>query len=331
MPRAPDRILIIGPSNIGDALLASPVVDRVRQRYPEAHLTVVTGERARPLFADDQRIQTVVDASQFESPIGRVRLAVALWRYRPQMVVDLRHTLFPLLLKPLAMWRYLRQPGASVPHMRDRHLWKLRAQAPAFREAMPEPAPWTSARDAAHVDGLWRRWQLDAQSSVVVICPGARSLIKRWTAAGFAEVAERLLAGGGRHVLFAGEPDEKPIVDEILGLMRHPAHSAIGLTTVRQLGIVMQRARLVITNDSAALHLASQAGAPTLAIFGPTDPVKYGPTSPRRRTIRRELFCSPCERPLCRFNHECMRFISADEVYGAAIALLSEAPANGRA
>jgi ADP-heptose:LPS heptosyltransferase len=64
---------------------------------------------------------------------------------------------------------------------------------------------------------------------------------------------------------------------------------------------------------------------PTLAIFGPTDEAKYGPTAPRRRTVRRGLFCAPCEQALCRFSHECMRFIGAEEVYSAAAELLEAA------
>jgi heptosyltransferase-2 len=80
----------------------------------------------------------------------------------------------------------------------------------------------------------------------------------------------------------------------------------------------MRRARLVVTNDSASLHVASAAGAPVVAIFGPTDERKYGPTGERGRVVRRRLFCSPCERALCRFHHECMAFVTVDEVFRAA-------------
>lgn len=108
----------------------------------------------------------------------------------------------------------------------------------------------------------------------------------------------------------------------MLGAMRGRAHSAVGSTTIRQLGALMERAGLVITNDSAALHVAGAAGAPVLALFGPTDPAKYGPTGPRGRVIQRQLFCVPCEVSLCRFHHECMRFISSDDVYDAAKVML---------
>ncbi|MBI3330974.1 MAG: glycosyltransferase family 9 protein [Candidatus Omnitrophica bacterium] len=319
----PQRVLLIGSSNIGDAILSGGVLQALAARYPEAHLTLVIGERAKALFAEDPRIHTLVDADRFASRLGRLRLAVALWRYHPHIVVDLRHTLYPLLLAPHRAWRYVRRPPKRIVHMRDRHLWTLRAQAPGVPPSR-ETTVWWSAKDAAHVEALWRRWRLDGAARLVVISPGARSHIKRWTPEGFARVADRLIAEAGAQVVLSGEPDEKPVIDEILGLMRHRALSAVGLTTIRQLGALIRRAQLVITNDSAALHLASALETPTLALFGPTDAEKYGPTAAHHRALRRRLFCAPCERALCRFSHECMRFIGADEVFGAALQLLNQ-------
>lgn len=318
-----ERIVMIGPSNIGDALLALETIAVVRARYPAAHLTLVVGARAAQLFAGDPRIQTVVDTQRFDSSLGRVRLAVALWRHHPQVVVDLRHTLYPLLLAPWRLWRYLLPPPSTLAHMRDRHLWKLRRQVPGLPPAGDGPSWWAAPQDAAHVERLWTRWGLNGQAPVVILCPGARSHIKRWSAHGFAAVADRLVTDCRAQVIFSGEPDEEPVIEEIRAAMRQPAHSAVGLTTIRQLGALMQRARLVITNDSASLHLASSVQVPTLAIFGPTDERKYGPRAPRHRVVRRRLFCAPCEQALCRFNHECMRFVAPDEVFAAARELLS--------
>jgi heptosyltransferase-2 len=223
--------------------------------------------------------------------------------------------------------------------MRDRHLWEVGAQVPELEAGSrlkaqgsrdmpsafnlePSASLWFSEKDQAHVEGLWKRWGLEAARRLILIAPGARSHIKRWTTEGFARVADRLISEAGAHIIFSGESDEEPIVEEIRGLMRHTSHSAVGLVTIRQLGVLMARAQLVITNDSAALHMASALNVPTVAIFGPTDAAKYGPTADARRVIRRRLFCSPCEQSLCRFHHECMRFISPDDVVDAAMQLL---------
>ena len=107
-----ERILVIGPSNIGDAVLASDVIAALHREHPDAHLTLVVGARAQGLFQGDPRIHTLMNTDAYRSPVGRLKLARSLWRFHPQLVVDLRHTLYPLLLKPASVWRYLRQPPA---------------------------------------------------------------------------------------------------------------------------------------------------------------------------------------------------------------------------
>jgi len=73
----PKRVLIIGPSNIGDAILTTDVILAVRRRFPEAHLALVVGERATPLFVGDPRIQTLMDTAAFDTPLGRVTVDAA--------------------------------------------------------------------------------------------------------------------------------------------------------------------------------------------------------------------------------------------------------------
>ncbi len=327
---ASKRIFIIGLSNVGDAILTAPVVARLHAAYLEALITLVVGERARTVFANDPRIARLLTMENFDGVIGKLRLLLTMWGARPDVLIDLRGTALPLFWRPWLIGRYLRRVPSSVTHMRDRHLWRLEAQHPPLRrvDAAAEYAVWLNDEDVAGVERLVRRWALQPERPLVVICPSARSHIKRWGAERFARVADRLIEQLNAQVVLTGEPSEMPIVHEVMKAMKGSAYSAAGCTTVTQLGELMRRARLVITNDSATLHLACAVGCPVLAIFGPTDAVKYGPTGPRDRVIRRQLFCSPCEQALCRFNHECMRFVSDDEVFAAATAMLAESPAT---
>ena len=320
---APTRILVIGLSNIGDAVLMSPVIQILSERYPDAELTLLVGERARVVFDGDPRVHQLVTADRFEGALGRLRQIAWLRRAHPDVLIDLRHTALPLLWRPWWAWRYFRPVPSSVVHMRDRHLWRLRMQDPqAINGAERAPSLWIAPEDRAHAQRLLKRWSVEASKPLVIVCAGARSHTKRWYADRFAQVADRLIAEQGVEVVLTGEPDEAPIVHEVLGAMQQRAHSAASLTTLRQVAALMERAALVITNDSASLHVASSVGAPVIALFGPTDARKYGPRGPRSRVIRRRLFCAPCEQSLCRFSHECMRFISIDEVVTAARELL---------
>ena len=319
----PQRILVIGLSNVGDGVLMSPVIARLSRAFPQAMLTLLVGERARALFRDDPRVAELMTLDGFAGWSGRLRLVGLLWRLRPGLLIDLRHTALPLLWRPWRAWRYL-WPVPKRLHMRERHLWRLKIQGnfggnPQF---LTSPALWISPDDQRHVAALASRWGLAEGKPLVIICPGARSHTKRWYTDRFAAVADRLIEEAGAEVVFTGEPDESEVIRDVMAGMRHRARNAAGCTTIRQLGALMQRARLAITNDSASLHVAGAVGTPVLALFGPTDPRKYGPDGPRDRVIQRKLFCVPCEQSLCRYAHECMRFLQTDEVVTAAKAML---------
>ena len=90
-----------------------------------------------------------------------------------------------------------------------------------------------------------------------------------------------------------------------------------GLTSIPQLAQMLKMSRAVLALDSAPMHAAGAVGANIVSIFGPTDPRKYGPLGINDRVIRKELACSPCETAQCKYNHECMELISADEVFVA--------------
>ena len=324
-----ERILIIGPSNIGDGILVSDVVARTSAAFPKAHLTLLVGERAKLLYEDDARIHTLVDLDALEGAWAKIRLTAQLIGYQPSLVIDLRDTAYPFLLKPWRAWRYVLKPPRHIRHMHERHLWKLAKQAPAV-VAQPVHKRVSSLgftpRDRQQVEQICRRLGVTPEKRFAMLCPGARSHIKRWVAEGFAAVADKLAQEFGFEIILSGEPEEEPIIDDVRRHMQTQAHSTVGLTTIRQLGLLMRQMKLVVTNDSASLHLACAVDAPTVAVFGPTDAYKYGPWGTCTATVRRRLFCSPCEKAQCRFSHECMRLIAPEQVMQAAREVLSARP-----
>ncbi len=79
---------------------------------------------------------------------------------------------------------------------------------------------------------------------------------------------------------------------------------------------MLKKASLLITNDSAVLHLASYLNIPSVAIFGPTNEKKYGPWSKIQYIAKKEIFCRPCQKAQCRFGHlKCMQLVKVEEVY----------------
>ncbi len=96
---------------------------------------------------------------------------------------------------------------------------------------------------------------------------------------------------------------------------------------------LLEGARCVVTNDTGPMHMAWALGAPTVALFGPGDPVHYGPTGDRFRVIKKSMYCSPClyevDEPPCMGNNICMQRIGAAEVLEAVEGLLLTPAAPG--
>lgn len=318
------RVLFITLSNVGDAILSLPALDLVRQVRPGARVTVLAGARSAPVFAGRPEVAEAIAQVRRAS----WRSSLALWRRlraaRFDVVIDLRHTLWPLLLGAARRSPLLRPAPRHLVRMRERHLWRAQ-RALGVTASAPPPGAMAQAPDDLFAAQWLRDERVPEGALLVAISPGARSHIKRWTSAGFAAVADRLIAATRCHVLFTGEAGERDVVSGIIGRMAHPqaAHVAAGRTTLGQLAALLRRCRLLISNDSATMHLAAYLDVPVVAIFGPTDPRKYGPAGPRHRILQRRLRCVPCEASLCRYHHECMEEMTADEVFTAAREVLA--------
>ncbi len=323
LPRpASQEVLVISLSNIGDAILTLPVLDLVRQRHAAARITVLCGARAAAIFAGRLDVADLL----VEERRAPWRATWALWRrlrrQRFALVIDLRHTLWPLLLRAQRRSPLARQPPRRLIHMRDRHLWRAQqaldtTDLPAARRHAP------SADDALFATRWLAQAGVPVGAALVAISPGARSHIKRWTSDGFAAVADRLIAEEHCHVLVLGEAAEAELARAVVARMRQRAvHVAAGQTTLPQAAALLAHCRLLLTNDSATMHLAGYVGVPVVAIFGPTDPHKYGPRGLRDQIVQRRLHCVPCEASLCRYHHECMNETSPDDVLAAARAVL---------
>ena len=112
-----------------------------------------------------------------------------------------------------------------------------------------------------------------------VFHPGSAWPGKRWPAAHWAELARTCLAAGIT-VAFTGAPEERPVADAILASMGNAAGGVrdfVGRTTLPEAAWILNRAGRVVTGDTAAMHLAAACGVPTLALFGPSNPVETGP------------------------------------------------------
>lgn len=314
------RILLITLTNVGDIVLTTPVVSALKKELPHARLDIMVGPHGKDMFIKDPRIFKVVVYDKHIPMAHKRRLVQKLKRTHYDLVVDLKNTLFPMLIGSRYRTSPIQVAPKDVVHKKDFHLWKLKFLGMETRGA--ELSIHVSQEDMAHIDKLLS--SLDRKKRIVVVSPTAKSLIKRWSKKGFADLSDRLIEDFGVEIVMIGDVRDREVIDEIIKKMDGAPLNLAGYTTIPQLAYLLGISRLLITNDSAPMHVGYAAGTNVLAIFGPTDPNKYGPRGKNDKIIRKDLSCSPCEVARCRYMHECMKAIGVNDVYKAAKEILKE-------
>lgn len=315
------RILLITLTNIGDIILSTPVVTALDRAFPKARLDVMAGPLGRDIFIHHPRVFKVIIYNKYLPLQDKRRLIQKLRSMKYDLVVDLRNTLFPILIGSKYRTSPIQTPPKDIIHKKEFHLWKLKSLGMEVSD-MPFSI-YISKKDRDYVDALLE--EIPNKDNLITVSPTSKSLIKRWKKSGFVQICDRLTEELEIPIVMVGDQSDRDIIDEIINEMKYKPYNFSGMTTIPQLAHLIRRSKLLITNDSAPMHVGSAVGANVLAIFGPTDPRKYGPRGKYDKIIRKTLPCSPCEAAQCKFKHECMKLISADEVYEAAKAILKNA------
>jgi heptosyltransferase-2 len=153
------------------------------------------------------------------------------------------------------------------------------------------------------------------EDRLILLAPGARSHIKRWSQDKFVQLSEALIVEFKVKIILAGDKDDAAIARYIMEHCRYPLADFTGQTTLVELAHLLKKVGLVITNDSAILHLASYLNRPVVAIFGPTDELRYGPWGEKSALVKKEISCRPCSKAQCRFGTlACMQFVQVEDV-----------------
>jgi heptosyltransferase-2/heptosyltransferase-3 len=354
----PRRVLIVDLDNLGDLLLATPAIRALRHRFPSATLDALVTAYAAPALLGNPHVDEILtcDKGVAAGPLWpRARLAWRLRRRRYDLGIILE-----------AHWGYagfaeLLLTAAGIPRRLGRDLGKYRD---LLTDAVPvQQQHWIDAYldvvslagassdgkgmeahirpEDAEAAAAWAQAHGADRSPPLVLFPGGNQhlISRRWGAPGFATVGDALARRLGAPVIVIGGPQDAALADEVLRLMTVPAASAAGALSWGATGALLRTCRLFVTNDSGPLHLAAAVGAPTVAIFGPTDPAVFGPHDTPHALVRAALPCSPCIRvgdfPACPIQprERCLLSVTPDMVLAAAERLLARtavAPASTR-
>ncbi len=313
------KILFITLSNIGDVVLTLPALDCLKEDFPKAQITVLSSERAKDIFSGNPSIDKFIIYDKRARLKEKLKLFWDLSKERFDLVVDLRNTFLGFFLKIQSKsWRLARIPK-GITHMKEKHLYRAGYKSRGW----PRPFPALGAKiflsaslqDEEYIVNLLKDSGIREGNKIIVISSGARSHTKRWQKEKFAELAAKLIEEFNAKIVLVGDKEDAPINKYINECLKGAGLDLSTKTTLGQLAGLLRKASLVISNDSATMHLASYLNIPLVAIFGITDDKKYGPWSERNAVVKKEIYCRPCQKAQCRFGTlECMRLVRVEDV-----------------
>jgi len=157
---------------------------------------------------------------------------------------------------------------------------------------------------------------------IVALCPGAEyGPAKRWPTENFLAVAKHFAEKPRVKIVLLGAAGDAPVAEAIASYLPG-AENRTGKTSLAEFMAALASVRLVVCNDSGAMHLASALGVPTVAIFGSTEPLLTGPLGARTQVLRHHVPCSPCFLRECPIDFACMKSITPGMAIAAGEALL---------
>jgi len=337
-PGAVRRILVRGTNWIGDTVLTTPALMAIRKGFPQAKIALLAKPPIAELLHHHPALDEIVlyrDPGPHAGLGGKLTLARLLHRGRYDVAILFQNAFEAAALTALAgipnRYGYatdgrsflLTHRVPLTPKIRRSHQvhYYLELLRPLGIQVEPEPPTLrtTPDEDAEAIEHL-RAFGVDPKKVLIGLNPGSvYGTAKRWLPERFAEVADRVAAEHGGVVLIFGGHGEEELGASLASLMAAPTVVLSGRTTVRRLMALIKQCRLFITNDTGPMHIATAFGVPTVAIFGPTDPLTTSPFGSGHELVRHPVDCSPCLLRECPIDHRCMQGISVEMVHAAAM------------
>jgi len=341
------RILVVGPSWVGDMVMAQPLFAELRRRDPDCRIDVLAPDWSRALI---ERMAEVHQALSLPFGHGDVRLrerrrfARGLSGHYDQAIVlpnSFKSALLPwwASIRRRTGWRGEMRYGllndlrvldeTRYPLMVQRFVALARerdAPAPAREELTPPRLMVnTSAADRARSDlGLKRNLP------VLGLCPGAEfGPSKRWPESHYAAAATERLRQGWQVWIF-GSPHDREVAEAIRDAVpereRRRVHILAGHTTLAEAVDLLAGVDAVISNDSGLMHIAAALNRPLVAVYGSSSPDFTPPLHPDSEIVRLGLDCSPCFQRECPLvHHNCMQQLEPAMATAALQRVLGEA------
>ncbi len=335
------RYLIIQTAFLGDAILAEPLVETIKANEKDAFVGVVVIPSNVDVFSLNPKVDTIIPYDKHGKDnglIGFKKILSIIKEYRFNCVLSPHMSFRTTLLSYLsripkrigfkeADVSFLYTDRVAKPknvHEIDKNLRLL--EPLEYSHYVREIRLYWSEKNKKFIESVFEAHSISAEDKIVVISPSSVWPTKRWPKEYYRELAKKLSDEGLKVILIGTEKD-----GEISSFVKNNDERIIdltGKTEIKDLFYLIAWAKLLISNDSAPIHIASAFNTPTIDIYGPTVP-EFGfyPLSQKSKVIQIEnLSCRPCGKHgsvTCKQKHfRCMLDIKPEMVFKAALELL---------
>ena len=329
----PFRILIRSSNWLGDAVMSAPAVRAIKNGRPDAHLTVLTPANLAPMWrlvtGVDQvvalrrkslfcAVRSIERLQPFDAAIlfpNSLRSALELWLADVPRRVGFRGHGRAWLLNQII-------PGTRRIAPPQHHSRRFLRLALGCGAAMVAPTPEAVAvNDASATE--YTPGARASGSLQIALSPGAEyGPAKRWLPDRFAAVAKEITEATNAHWVLLGTTRDTAVGGEIAAVLGDRCTNRIGQTDMEELIEQLRASRLLLTNDTGTMHLATLLKIPVVAVFGSTEPALTAPLGENNIVVRHHVECSPCFLRDCPIDFRCMHAVPVQEVREAVMSIL---------
>lgn len=346
-----DRTLVISPNWIGDAVMAQPLLHKLKLKNPHRPIDVMAPAWVAPVWSAMAEVDTMIEAPFRHGALQlkeRFKFAKLLKLRGYDAAYVLPNTLKFALIPWLAgipkrvgykgesrygLINVMHHDNPAVPRPMVRFYAAL-ADKPALDIASSdgdlEPQMYVAQEKAS--EALSRLEILHSLSlneshtnEYIVLAPGGEyGPAKRWPVSHFIDLANLILKNQrNTKVLLLGSDKDKQLCEQIVAAVPEVLNMA-GVTSLSDAIALISRCSAVVTNDSGLMHIACALQRPVVAIFGPTNPMHTPPLSKLAQVLWLNLDCAPCQKRECPLSHNnCMKEISPSMVWEPLKSVLS--------
>lgn|SRR3990167_3375907 len=337
MTAKPFKILIVGPSWVGDMMMAQVLFQLLRQQNPTAIIHVLAPKWSHALLARMPEINHAI-----ELPFGhgafqlkkRFEFAKTLRveQYDQAIVIpnSWKSALIPFFAKipKRTGWcgeyrfgllndvRYLNKK--ELPLMVQRMAALAYSNSALMPANLPTPKLTTCITHEKNRTALLQKYSLTADKPILALCPGAEfGPSKIWPSYHYATVANQKIKEGFSVWIF-GSPNDCAIANDIQNHTDNHCENLVGKTTLSDAVDLLSLAHCVVTNDSGLMHVAAALNRDVVAIYGSTSPDFTPPLSDKAKILKLNLDCQPCFQRHCPLkHHHCMTQLLPEQVLKA--------------